>query len=121
MYLRNFRTRMKNQTGQSCKTRESDRTLMTLRSLHVIVLCLAITVPLDFVVPAAAQEATESSTAAPVADNQGNMIDAPSATLKSAADKAQQSLLAQSQEGRAGTQNTGGQDTVPQDPSTQNH
>jgi hypothetical protein len=88
---------------------------MTLRSLPVIVFFLAIAVPLQLVVPAAAQQATEPSTAAPVADNQDNMIDAPSATLKSSADSAQQSLIAQSQDREPVAQN---QDTVPQDPST---
>jgi hypothetical protein len=107
-----------NQTGQSCntrETRESDRTLMTLRSLRVIVLFLAVAVPLQLVVPAAAQQVTEASTAAPVADNQDNMIDAPSATLKPSADKAQQSLIARSQD-----REPVAQDTVPQDPSAQN-
>jgi cytoskeletal protein RodZ len=107
-----------NQTGQSCntrETRESDRTLMTLRSLRVIVLFLAVAVPLQLVVPAAAQQVTEASTAAPVADNQDNMIDAPSATLKPSADKAQQSLIAQPHDGEPVAQ-----DSVPQDPSAQN-
>jgi hypothetical protein len=106
---------MKNQTGQYCTIEESDRTLMTSRSLRAVVFFLAIAVPLQLVVPAAAQQA--QATAAPVADNQDNMIDAPSATLKSSADKPQQSLTAQSQDREPVAQD---QDTVPRDPATQN-
>ena len=92
---------------------------MTLRSLRVIGFFLAVAVPLELVVPAAAQQ-SQPTDASPVADNQDNMIDAPSASLKSSADKARQSLVAQSQAGEPVAQEPAAQETVPQEPSTQN-
>jgi len=92
---------------------------MNLRSLRVIGLFLAVAVPLELVVPAAAQQ-SQPTDASPVADNQDNMIDAPSASLKSSADKARQSLVAQSQAGEPVAQEPAAQETVPQEPSTQN-